>query len=94
MFFLNNPKWNQLLIEIVSASVVDSNKRATFLTCVKLDGLQGTLHTNIFIIVLSFLSWHLRSLASDCTEKILVWTLLQLFGTLSNRLKLCLCCIV
>ena len=28
MFFLNSPKRNQLLIEIVSANVVDSSKRA------------------------------------------------------------------
>ena len=31
MFFLNSPKRNQLLIEIVNANVVDSSKRAPLL---------------------------------------------------------------
>ena len=93
MFFLNSPKRNQLLIEIVSANLVESSKRAPLLDCVELGGLQGTLHTNTSTIVLSFLSWHLKSLALDCTGKVLARTLLWLFGTLSHELKLRPCCI-
>ena len=35
IFFLNSPKRNQLLIEIVSANVVDSSKRAPLLDLCK-----------------------------------------------------------